>query len=162
MESTHSSLTVREIRHLLSLTRDPFPFVGNHILFGGNLRHKEKMGQSFVCALALDGERREKSNFYLEVLAFRCLCKDVDTWARNLSFCHSQWTARVWFSSLNIHVGWVVWLRVYRTPTWLWSSVCRTHRLFQSSSDSNTRLFLGTWIAHLISEAWDTVPAPLK
>lgn len=29
-----------------------------HILFGGNQRRKEIMGQSFVCSLVLDGERR--------------------------------------------------------------------------------------------------------
>lgn len=37
------------------------------------------MGQTFVSALALDMERRDKNSFYLEVLAFRCLCEDVDT-----------------------------------------------------------------------------------
>lgn len=41
----------------------------SHVLFGGILRHKEIMGQSFVCALALDRERRDKNSFYFEVLA---------------------------------------------------------------------------------------------
>lgn len=89
------------------LVSQPFSFaiLWACILFDGNPKCEEIVGQRCVYILGWWRERRDKISLYLKVLAYICLCEDTDTCARNLSFHYRQWATRVLFSSLNTCLG---------------------------------------------------------